>query len=63
MSNALKWKIALCVLGFLMIAGATVYIFITRMEAGTAALTDESFDTQASDGSGELKWVISCFKI
>lgn len=34
-----------------------VYIFITRMEAGTAALTDESFDTQASDGSGELKWV------
>lgn len=57
MSNALKWKIAICVLGVLMIAGGTVYIFITRMEAGTAALTAENFDAQASDGSGELKWV------
>lgn len=57
MSNALKWKIAICVLGVLMIAGAIVYIFVKRMEAGTAALTGENFDSQASDGSGELKWV------
>jgi len=57
MDRTFKWKIAICVLGFLMITGATAYIFITRMEAGTAALTGENFDTQASDGSGELQWV------
>ncbi len=63
MRNALKWKIAICMLGILMIAGAAVYILITRMDAGSATTPagtfGETFDTQASDSSGELKWVRS----
>jgi hypothetical protein len=60
------WKIALCALGVLMIAGAVTYTLITRTSASSAAPAANSAspvtgvpNTTASDGVGELNWVKS----
>ena len=64
--NVQLWKIAVCVLGVLMIAGAITYVLITRMAASSAsppngnpAQSTEAVNTPDSDGVGELKWVTS----
>jgi hypothetical protein len=61
--NILWWKIALCVLGVLMIAGAVTYIVGTRTSAVTASQASNLSKTATtasiatSDGEGELNWV------
>lgn len=64
--NTRWWKIALCVIGLLMIAGAITYTLITRMadsaavsSAGNPATAAGVVNTPASDGVGELTWVTS----
>jgi hypothetical protein len=61
--NILWWKIALCVLGVLMIAGAVTYTVVTRTSAVTASQTANlskraaTANVATSDGEGELNWV------
>ena len=61
--NIQWWKIALCVLGVLMIAGAVTYTLVTRTSAATASQatnlskTATTANVAGSDGDGELKWV------
>lgn len=64
--NVQLWKIAVCVLGVLMIAGAITYVLITRMAAssasppnGNSAPSNKAANTPSSDGVGELNWVTS----
>jgi hypothetical protein len=58
------WKIAVCALGLLMIAGAVTYTLITRIPTGSTATTSgnplpptAAINTPASDAVGELNWV------
>jgi hypothetical protein len=58
------WKIAVCILGVLMIAGAITYTLMTRAAASSAAPVNNSPapvtgipGSPASDGVGELNWV------
>jgi uncharacterized protein (UPF0333 family) len=57
------WKIALCVLGVLMIAAAVTYTLVTRTSAATASQaanlskTARAANFAASGGEGELNWV------
>lgn len=61
--NIQRWKIALCVLGVLMIAFAVIYAVVIRGSVGTASppanlpktATPASITT--SDSDGELNWV------
>ncbi len=60
------WKIAVCLLGVGMIAGAITYAVITRTSASSAAPAANNAspvtgvpNSPASDGVGELNWVIS----
>ena len=61
--NIQLWKIALCVLGVLMIAGAVTYTVVTRTSAGTASpaanlsQTATMANVATSDGDGEMNWV------
>jgi len=61
--NILLWKIALCVLGVLMISGAVTYAMVTRTSAVTASQaanlskTATAANVATSDGEGELNWV------
>lgn len=58
------WKIAACVLGVLMIAGAVTYTLMTRTSASSASpsinnptTSKAAVNSPASDGVGELNWV------
>lgn len=60
------WKIAVCVLGVLMIAGAVTYTLITRTSASSVApsiskpaTSATSGNTPALGGTGEMQWVIN----
>ena len=62
--NTRWWKIALCGLGLLMIAGAVTYALLIRTATGSAmdtnvnsALPTDAVSTPASDGEGELSWI------
>jgi len=62
--NVQLWKIAVCVLGVLMIAGAITYVLITRMAASSVAKpnsssapANEPVNTPTADGVGELNWM------
>jgi uncharacterized protein (UPF0333 family) len=61
--NIQWWKIALCVLGVLMIAGAVTYTLVTRTSAATASQaanlskTATTANVAAPGGQGELNWV------
>lgn len=63
--NRMKWwKIGLCALGVLMIAGAIVYSLMIRNNEGSGVSTDASATptaatkaAQTSTGIGELNWV------
>ncbi len=64
--NTRWWKIALCGLGILMIAGVVTYTLLTRSAAISVILpsdnpaqSSDSVNTPASDGEGELSWVTS----
>lgn len=63
--NIQWWKIALCVLGVLMIAGAVTYALVTRTSAATVSQKANLSKTAATasfatpDGEGELNWVKS----
>lgn len=64
MNNNQWWKIAVCVLGVLMIAGAVIYTVMTRNAVSSNAQTGNSAasSTAASNkptsgGVGELNWV------
>ena len=56
------WKIALCLLGVVMIAGAITYTLMSRATAssassGNSASQASASNTQTSGGVGELNWV------
>lgn len=60
------WKIAVCALGIVMIAGAVTYTLITRASASSTAPSNSNptpsaaaVNAPVSDGAGELKWVRS----
>lgn len=62
--NMQWWKIAICVLGILMIAGAVTYTLMTRASAssivpasGSPAPSAMAANAPASNGAGEMKWV------
>jgi hypothetical protein len=62
--NIQWWKIAVCVLGVLMIAGAVTYTLITRTSAssaapatGSPALSAKAANASPLGGTGEMKWV------
>lgn len=62
--NTQWWKIAICVLGILMIAGAVTYTLMTRASASSTVRTSGSpapsataANASASNGAGEMKWV------
>ena len=61
--NIQWWKIALCILGVLMIAGAVTYTLVTRTSAATASQaanlskTAKTAGFVTSDMDGELNWV------
>lgn len=64
--NIQWWKIALCVLGVLMIAGVVTYALITRTSASSTSPSNSNptpstaaVNAPASDGVGELNWVKS----
>jgi hypothetical protein len=62
--NMQWWKIALCALAVLMIAGAVTYTLMTRTSASPVALSASNpapstaaVNAPASGGAGELNWV------
>jgi len=59
------WKIAVCVLGVLMIAGAVTYTLMTRTSAssstpaiGRSATSATTDNGPTANGVGKMKWVI-----
>ena len=64
--NTRWWKIAVCALGVLMIAGAVTYALLVRTAASSVippnnnpAQSTEAVNTPTSDGDGELSWITS----
>lgn len=60
------WKIAICVLGVVMIAGAVTYALITRTSAsaptpatGSPATSATTAKAPNAAGTGEMQWVIN----
>jgi len=58
------WKIAVCIVGVIMIAGAVIYTLMTRnavssntQTGNSAALPAAASNKPTSDGVGELNWV------